>query len=331
VIGILTSGLTEVKGDDVAALVRELDAIPSGTRVLYVSTPDYEGGIEAGYCKAVSSILSIADAPHHLKAFTKGQVNILAGPHLTPADFLELREIAESFGLSPVILPDLSSLDGSRLGISPLATGGTGMGDIISMGSSEFTIAIGMGMEPAAQLLKERFGIEYRVCKGLAGIEDTDVLMETLGLLSGRPVPSRYQRQRRILVDTMRDAHFVFAKKRVCIALEPDHALQTSRWISEMCGVIPLSIVPAASGAAEHIQADRVIIGDLSSIEGEFDLLISNSHAADTAETLGVPLLQAGFPVYKIFGNTNKMTIGYKGTASLIQEAATLCAKEVHR
>jgi len=332
VIGILTSGLTEVKGDDVAASVKDFNANLSGTRVLYVSTPDYEGGIEAGYCQAVSSLLSIANAPHHPLAFTKGQVNILAGPHLTPADFLELREIAESFGLRPIILPDLSSLDGSRPGISPIAIGGTEIRDIISMGSSEFTIAIGMSMEPAAQVLEERFGIEYRVCRGIAGIKDTDIFMEILGLLSGRPVPARYQRQRRILVDAMRDAHSFFAKKRVCIALEPDHTLQTSQWITEMCGVIPLSIVPTASGAAEHIHAERVIIGDLSSIEGEFDLLISNSHAADTAETHGVPLLQVGFPVYKIFGNTNKVTIGYEGTASLIQEAANLfLAKEVHR
>ncbi|HAM50201.1 MAG TPA: nitrogen fixation protein NifEN [Nitrospiraceae bacterium] len=330
VIGVLTSGLTEVKGDDIAASVRELNANLSGTRVLFVSTPDYDGGIEAGYCKAVSSLLSIANSPHHKLPFAKGQVNILPGSHLTPADFLELREIVESFGLRPIILPDLSALDGSRLGISPLAIGGTKIGDIISMGSSEFTIAIGKSMEPAAQLLAERFDIEYRMCEGIAGIKDTDIFMKTLALLSGRPIPSRHQRQRRILVDAMRDAHFLFAKKKVCIALEPDHALQTSQWIAEMGGVIPLTVVPTASGAAAHTHADRVIVGDLSSVEGEFDLLISNSHATDTAKTLGVPLLQAGFPVYKIFGNTNKVTIAYKGTASLLQEAATLFAKEVH-
>ncbi|HET6515508.1 MAG TPA: nitrogenase iron-molybdenum cofactor biosynthesis protein NifE [Thermodesulfovibrionales bacterium] len=331
VIGILTSGLTEIKGDDVAASVRELNANPSGTRVVFVSTPDYEGGIEAGYCAAVSSLLSIADAPRHAREVTRGQINVLAGPHLTPADCIELREVTESFGLRPIILPDLSSLDGSRLEMSPLATGGTEIWDIISVGSSEFTIGIGMSMEPAAQLLKERFGIEYRVCEGISGIKDTDIFLETLGLLSGRPVPLRYERQRRILVDAMGDCHGVFAKKRVCIALEADHALQTSRWITEMGGTIPLSLVPTASRASAHIHADRVIMGDLSSIQGEFDLLISNSHATHTAEKLGMPLLQAGFPVYKIFGNTNKITIGYKGTLSLIQEAATLFAKEVHR
>jgi nitrogenase molybdenum-cofactor synthesis protein NifE len=330
-IGVLTSGLAEVKGDDSAASVKELNANLSGTKVLFVSTPDYEGGIETGYCRAVSSLLSIAGASHQPLAFTKGQVNILAGPHLTPADFLELREMAESFGLRPIILPDLSSLDGSRQGISPLATGGTSIQEIHSMGSSDFTIAIGMSMEPAAQVLKERFGIEYRIFKSIAGANDTDLFIETLSLLSGSPLPPHYRRQRRVLVDAMRDAHFFFGGKKVCIALEPDHALQTSQWITEMGASIPLGVVPTASGAAEHIHADRVIVGDLSSIEGGFDLLIANSHAADTAESLGVPLLQAGFPVYRIFGNTNKVTIGYKGTMSLIHEAATLFAKEVHR
>jgi len=331
VIGILTSGLTEVKGDDIAAAVRELNANVSGTGVIFVSTPDYEGGLEAGYCEAVSSLLGIANSQHHPGEFTKGQVNVFAGPHLTPADFFELRELVESYGLRPIMLPDLSALDGSRIGISPLATGGTEISDIISTGSSEFTIAIGMSMEPAAQLLKKQFGIEYVLCEGIAGIRNTDILMETLSLLSGRPAPPLYQRQRRILVDAMRDAHSLFAKKKVCIALDPDHALQTSHWIAEMGGVIPLGIVPTESAAAAHIRADSVFIGDLCSIKGDFDLIISNSHAADTAKALGVPLLQAGFPVYKIFGNTNKVTIGYKGTLSLVQEAANLFAKEVHQ
>ncbi len=330
VIGVLTSGLSEVKGDDVAASVKDIDAGLPDTRVLFVSTPDYEGSIEAGYCKAVSAILGIVGGPRRPPASLKGAVNVLAGPHLTPADFMELKEIIRSFGLRPVVLPDLSSLDGSRPGISPLATGGTEIQDIGSMGSAAFTIAVGRSMEPAAQLLKERFGIEYRVCEGIAGLRSTDAFMETLALLSGRPAPLRHDRERRILIDAMRDAHPLFAKKRVCIALEADHALQTSRWITEMGCEVPLSIVPAASASAEHIRAERVLAGDLSSIEGAFDLLISNSHASDSAKRLAVPLLHWGFPAYKVFGSTNKVTIGYKGTMSLIHEVANMLAKEVH-
>jgi len=257
-------------------------------------------------------------------------VNILGGPHLTPADFLELREMAEAFGLRPVILPDLSCLDGSREGLSPLASGGTGIREIDSMGSSGFTLVIGGSMEPAAQVLEERFGIGYRVFHSLSGLKDTDRFMETLAMLGGKPVPARYERQRRVLLDGMRDAHTYFGKKRICIALDPDHALQTSRWLVEMAADIPLAVVPASSAAAGLIQADRIMVGDLFSIEGTFDLLISNSHGEDTAARLGTSLFQAGFPVYKVFGNTNRITIGYRGTLSLIQETANILTKEVH-
>ena len=331
-IGVLTSGLTEVKGDDIAAVIRTLKVTGSASTVLHIPTPDYEGGLETGYARAVEALAGLASAPgsrHHALS-GKGQVNILAGSHLTPADFLELQEIVEAFGLRPIILPDLSCLDGSRQGISPLASGGTGIQEITSMGCSGFTLVIGKSLEPAAQLLKERFAIEYRVFNSLAGLKDTDLFMETLSMLAGRPVPERYARQQRVLSDSMRDAHAVFGKKRICIALEPDHALQTSKWLAEMAAEISLAVVPQSSAAAELIQADSVMVGDLFSIKGAFDLIIASSHAADTAERVGAPLLQTGFPVYKVFGNTNRVTIGYRGTQSLIHEAATLFAKEVH-
>ena len=331
-IGVLTSGLTEVKGDDIQAIVRSLTAGGVSTHLLHIPTPDYEGGLETGYAKAVEALVGLAGTPGTLPHVqrVKGQITILAGAHLTPADFLELREIVEAFGLSPIILPDLSCLDGSRQGISPLASGGTTLQEIAAMGSSEFTLAAGMSLGPAALLLKERFDIEYRVFDSLAGLEDTDQFLETLSMLAGRPVPARYERQRRVLSDSMRDAHAVFAAKRICIALEPDHALQTSKWLAGMAADVPLAVLPQFSAAAERGQAENIVVGDLFSIKGDFDLMIANSHAVDTAERLSIPLLQTGFPVYKVFGNTNRVTIGYRGTQSLIQEAATLFAKEVH-
>ncbi|MBI5633265.1 MAG: nitrogenase iron-molybdenum cofactor biosynthesis protein NifE [Nitrospirae bacterium] len=328
-IGVLTSGLTEVKGDDINAVVRSLRVEGLSPAILHIPTPDYEGGLETGYAKAVEALTGIASSVH-CQSGIKGQVTILAGPHLTPADFLELREIVEAFGLKPIILPDLSCLDGSRQGISPLASGGTGIQEIAAMGCSAFTLAIGRSLGPAAQTLKERFDIEYRIFDSIAGLKDTDRFMETLSMLGGKSVPARYERQRRVLVDSMRDAHAFFGRKKICIALEPDHALQTSRWVAEMAAEIPLAVVPQSSAAAELIRADSIVVGDLSAIEGELDLIISNSHAADAAEKIGSPLLQTGFPVYKVFGNTNRVTIGYRGTQSLIHEAATLFAKEVH-
>jgi nitrogenase molybdenum-cofactor synthesis protein NifE len=306
VIGILTSGLSEVKGDDAGSAVKELQSEYPHCAILHVPTPDYEGGIESGYAKTVETLLGLVKKTG-AKTET-GRINILAGGHLTPADFTELREMIEAFGLKPIILPDLSALDGSRQGISPLSNGGTTIADIRAMGLSEFTIAIGASMKSAAEILKEKFGVEYKAFESIAGLRNADMLMETLSMLSGNEIPKKYERQRRILIDGMRDAHFYITGKKVCLALDHDLAAQTAAWLNEM--------------GAEVVEANSE--GGLFSITGEFDLLISNSHAEDTAKRLGAPLYQMGFPVYKILGNTHKITIGYKGTLGLINAIANL-------
>jgi nitrogenase molybdenum-cofactor synthesis protein NifE len=328
-IAVLSSGLSEVKGDDIEAVVRSQEtgvrSKSLSTRIIHVPTPDYQGGLEIGYAKATETIVSGFE--FRVSSSEKKQINILAGPHLTPADIEEVREIAESFGLIPIILPDLSALDGSRQGFSPLASGGTKAKDLRLMGCSAHTIALGMSMEPAAKLLQNKSGIDYRGFVSIAALSNTDKLMELLSRVSGNPVPLKYERQRRILVDAMRDAHFYFGGKKICIALDPDHAAQMSQWIAEMGAEVDLAVIPGLSPAADHIEAREVRIGDLYSIDGEFDLLISNSHAESVAKRLGIPLYEMGFPVYKTLGYTHKVMIGYRGTLTMIDEVGTLLMK----
>ncbi len=336
VVGVLTTGLSEVKGDDVITALKEFRILNSSCKVIPISTPDYEGGLESGYAKAVEALLELAGSGDPRLKEQKSEtrdlkfINVLAGSHLTPADFSELREIIDSFGLQPLILPDLSSLDGSRQGFSPLAEGGIALQDIMKMDSSLYTLVIGMSLEKAAKSLKERSGVDYRVFECMAGLEDTDNLMTILSALSSRETPERYKRQRRMLIDGMRDAHLIYGKKKVCLALEPDLSAQFSKLLSEMGASVSVSLVPNATPSAKKIEASEVRVGDLFSLEGDFDLLISNSHAVDTAARLKTALYQAGFPVFKLFGGNIRVTTGYRGTLSTINEIANLLAKEVH-
>jgi nitrogenase molybdenum-cofactor synthesis protein NifE len=326
VIGVLTSGLSEVKGDDVKTAVISLqsavDSQGKGTRIVHVSTPDYDGGLEQGYARAVEAIIRSAECG--VRSAEGKTINILAGSHLTPGDVGELREIVESFGIKPIILPDLSSLDGSRENFSPLAEGGTKIGDIKTMAGSVLTLAMGKSMEPAAKIMKNACGIEYRVIEGLCGLQDTDRLMEILSEISGRPMHQRYERQKKVLIDGMRDAHFFYGGKRACLALEPDLALQMSRWLDEMGARVELAMIPTLAASADLIRAKNVELGDLFSIRGSFDLLISNSHGSDTAQRLKAPLYQTGFPVYKVLGAASRVTIGYQGTLAMINEVGNL-------
>ncbi len=217
-VGILTSGLTEIKGDDVTGVIKQFNIQDSKCKVLHVPTSDYEGGLEAGYARAVEAVIGSGEGGAGSADSTQGtgvsrrisdrkSINVLAGPHLTPADCNEIRDIVESFGMETIILPDLSALDGSRQGFSPLASGGTSIEELVRMGESEVTIALGMSMEPAAKLLQQKCGIEYELFESSAGLAAVDALMKTLSRTAGRAAPTRYERQRRMLIDAMRDAH----------------------------------------------------------------------------------------------------------------------------
>ncbi len=322
VIGILTTGLSEAKGDDLPGTLKMLDGTHD-TVIVHVSTPDYAGGLETGYAKAVEALVASINKSEktHLE---NGQVNVLAGSHLTPADFTELREMIESFGLRPIIIPDLAALDGSRKGVSALAIGGTTVDDLRVAANSEFTIAIGASMELPSIKLKEQFGMEYRVFRGLIGMRDTDSFMEALSMLSGRPMPGKYQRKRSILIDGMRDAHFYLGGKRACLALEPDLSIALSRMLDEAGVVVKQAVIPYSVPSAVHLIADEVIVGDLQSVGDGIDILISNSHAQETAKRLKIPLYHAGFPVYKLLGIAARVTIGYSGTLGIVNELGNL-------
>ncbi len=322
VIGILTTGLSEAKGDDLPGTLKMLDGT-SDTVIVHVSTPDYAGGLETGYAKAVEALVASINKSKKTQ-LGNGQVNVLAGSHLTPADFTELREMIESFGLRPIMIPDLAALDGSRKGVSALAIGGTTVDDLRAAANSEFTIAVGAAMELPSIKLKEQFGMEYRVFRGLIGMRDTDSFMETLSMLSGRPMPVKYQRKRSILIDGMRDAHFYLGGKRACLALEPDLSVALSRMLDEAGMVVKQAVIPYSVPSAVHLIAEEVIVGDLQSVGDGIDILISNSHAQETAKRLKVPLYHAGFPVYKLLGIAARVTIGYSGTLGIVNELGNL-------
>ena len=306
-------------------LSRKFNIQHSKCKVAHIPTPDFDGGLETGYARAIEAVVSSLESG--VGSPESNLVNVLAGSHLTPADAGELRDIIKSFGMRAIILPDLSALDGSKQSFSPLASGGTTLSELAAMANASVTIGLGMSMEPAAKLLRQKFGIAYRIFDSSAGLAGSDLLMQTLGKTSGQPLPSRYDRQRKVLVDAMRDAHFYFGGKKICLALEPDLAVQTSKWLAEMGAAVELAMIPTLSDAADRIQATEVRIGDLHSITGEYDALISNSHGENAAKKLGIPLYEMGFPVYKTFGYTSKVTIGYRGTLAMINDMANLLMK----
>jgi nitrogenase molybdenum-cofactor synthesis protein NifE len=313
-VATLSSGLSEVKGDDVQAVLRCIDA---GAAVLLpVATPDYAGGLEEGYAAAVTSLLELAK-PGRRDA---RRVNILAGPNLTPADARELDTIAAAFGLQATILPDLSALEGGRAGYAPITAGGTPLAAIRAMGGAGLTIALGASLGGAAASLERRCGVPYKVLPYPIGLASAGALLELLAATSGSPMPRRFERERRILVDGMRDAMTAFGGCRAALALETDAAVALSGLLTEMNATVTQAIVPTASPALAAIHARRVDVGDYAAVLKGIDLLVAGSHGELPARDLRAAHFVWGFPVFERLGYCQRVNVGYRGTLGLVND-----------
>jgi len=336
IIALCSTGLTETKGDDVdgyLTTVRSRKPELDGTALVYVSTPDYVGAFEDGWKHAVTAIVrhlvpetGSPDAP---AAALATQVNLLPGSHLTPGDLEELKEIIEAFGLTVITLPDVSgSLDGH---IPPdwrgTTLGGTSHDDILRMGASVLTLAVGEQMREAAEALEQRTGVPYRLFDRLTGLACNDAFLMALSELSGRPVPARYRRQRSQLLDAMLDGHFYLGGKRVAIGAEPDLLLAAGSLLNEMGAELHTVVTTTHSPALDTLPAELALVGDLEDLEQGArgcDLLMTHSHGRQAAERLGKPFFRLGFPVFDRIGNAHRVMVGYRGTRQFIFEVANL-------
>jgi nitrogenase molybdenum-iron protein alpha/beta subunit len=313
-VAALSSGLSEVKGDDPESALRGIDT--GSAAIICIRTPDYAGGLEEGFAAAATSLLALA-MPGTRDA---RRVNILAGPGLTPADCSELHTITAAFGLAATILPDLSALEGGRRGYSGLAAGGTSLTAIRGMGSAGLTIALGASLAGAAASLERSCGVPYRVLPYPTGLAAADAFFELLAATGGLAVAGRFERERLILVDGMRDAMTAFGGRRAAIALETDSAVAISGLLAEMNAAVTQAVVPTTSTALGAINARRVDVGDYASLEAGFDLLVAGSHGELPARDLRAAHFVWGFPVFERLGHSQRVNIGYRGTLGLVND-----------
>jgi nitrogenase molybdenum-cofactor synthesis protein NifE len=259
-----------------------------------------------------------------------GQVNLLPGAHLTPADVEEIKELVESFGLTALTIPDIANaLDGHiDEEVSPLSTGGIPIEDIRRAGQSQATIYVGDSLAKAALKLKEGFGIPAYGFSSATGLAEVDRLMETLSAISGRPIPEKHRRWRSRLMDAMVDSHYQFGTKKVAIALEADNLKAMARFLAAMGCTIQAAVSATRTRGLDGLPTDNVFVGDLEDLETAAkgaDLLVANSNGRQAAAKLGIKAhLRAGLPVFDRLGAHQKMWVGYRGTMNLIFEVANL-------
>ncbi len=344
-ITVLTTGLAETQGCDVQGSVRVFrNTYPQfkDVAVVAVNTPDFSGCVETGYAATITEIIKTlvpdAEMAGTKPGNRKRQVNVLCSAMLTPSDIEALTELIEQFDLRPVFVPDIAnSLDGSLTEeeFSPVTIGGTAISELATLGDAKASIVIGASLQKAGEILQTKTGVPSYQFDHLYGLDSNDNLVYALVNISGKPVPERIERQRMQLQDAMLDTHFMLGQLRVAIAADPDQLTAFTSLLQEMGSEVVAAVAPSMADSLAKLPISSVKIGDLEDLEfiakdNKAQLLIGNSHAVDTAERLGVPILRAGFPLYDVIGGYQKTWVGYRGTRQALFDIANLVINFAH-
>lgn len=335
VIALIGTSLTEVVGEDLLGAaetyVKQNKEWFRDKLLFGLYLPDYEGSMESGYARTVYSVIKkvIQSSGRLTRKKKRNRINLLPGVHLTPGDVMELKEIISSFGIEVIVLPDLSSsLTGHLMtGYTPLSRGGVPLDYLKEMLTSAHTLALGSSMEACAKLLYEELQIPYLVFNGVTGLRETDEFFLFLRNFSQNEGQNKYRWQREFLLDGMLDTRSVFRGKRVVAALEPDHLVSLYQCLSEI-GMKSFSSVISTASPALALIPGSVQIGDLDDLErmasGGADLWVSNSYGEQIAHKNNIPYIPLGFPVFNRFGSPANITVGYRGTADLLNDFANI-------
>ncbi|MHB1679420.1 MAG: nitrogenase iron-molybdenum cofactor biosynthesis protein NifN [bacterium] len=364
-IGITSTGLSEVNGEDIHATFNELkkELKESGSyenlNLAYVSAPDYDENFEEGYKNAILSLLkefckdtkntanttnnnlaglNINDDKNNSgKNIQNIRANVFCPFSFTAIDFLELRELLEDFGITPVMIPDLgTSMDGhlDESGYLQTTSGGVDIKDLKTIGLNDLNIIIGSSLKGLIAPVKEITGLNTYYFSNISGLKNTDLFFKFLESISSRKTPEKYKRQKRQLMDAYLDSHFYFLGKNIAIAEGIDILDSFSEIFAEVGANIKIGVTTSKS--YENLknrfeilaEGDIDLFGELIEADGSnIDIVISNSNAEYTAEKIGVPILKAGFPLIDLIGHNFKHRILYKGSANLVYEAANLLMK----
>lgn len=330
IIAIISTGLTETKGDDMANAAKQLP-----TQAVFVSTPDYIGGLEDGFAKAQIALIEELIAPS--SETDCSMVTLLPNVNTSPIEVEKLKEFTNDFGFIAYALPDLSnSLDG-HLGKKQgqVAQGGIKKETIESLGRSSLVISIGKSPVKAAQTLqKKNPNIKHINIPSVYGLLNTDKLAKELIAIKDVKPPKSLRRWRERLQDIYLDSHFEIGKARVAIALEADEAYGIAGILKDVGASINLIVTSQKSTHDFTGLTKEHKIGDLEDVEkavDDFDLLITASHGKAIAKKHHKALLLRGFPNYDEIGVGIKNDILYEGGCYFLKEVAkTLREKHEH-
>jgi len=333
IIAVHTTCLSETIGDDLNAYIQDTE-IPEGKYIVHTNTPSYVGSHITGFSNMICGFIN------YLSKFTgtkNGKLAVLPG-FVNPGDMREMKRILGLMGVDFTMLPDTSGvMDAPMTGNYEMyPKGGTKIEEIIDLGNSELTLALGeLTSEEPANVLKRKCGVDFKTLPLPIGVEATDNFIMALSQFSKNEVVYDLEEERGQLVDIMLDAHPYFHNKTVAIYGDPDTVLGIASFALEV-GMIPKYLLTGTPGNAFEKKAEALFekfgvtgciakqAGDLFELHQwikneKVDLLIGGTHGKHIARAEDIPLVRAGFPIIDRYVHSYMPLVGYKGAMRLAE------------
>lgn len=346
VIPIITTCSTEIIGDDVDGVVRKLNEgllkekyAGREVHLIPVHTPSFVGSMISGYDVAVRDFVKYFATPGE----PNGKLNVITG-WVNPGDVKAIKHLLQAMDIDATVLFEIESFDSPLMPDgSAISHGGTTIDDLRSTANAFGTIALNKYEGgKAAEWLGKEFKQPTVIGSTPIGIRNTDIFLQNLKNLTGKPIPKSLVVERGIALDALTDlTHMFLADKKVAIYGAPDLVIG----LAEFCLDLEMKPVllllgddnpkykddPRLLAMKENVSWDMEVItnADFWDLEDriknkglELDLILGHSKGRFVAIDNAIPMVRVGFPVYDRAGHYRYPVFGYEGATWLAEQMA---------
>lgn len=337
VIPIISTCSTEVIGDDIDGVIRKLNAgllkekYPDReVHLIPIHTPSFKGSQISGYDVAVEAFVK-----HFAKkGEPNGKLNLITG-WVNPGDVTELKHLLAEMNIDATVLFEIESFDSPLMPAEhTVSHGETTIEDLTDTANATATIALNKyeGAK-AAEYLEDKFQVPATIGPTPIGIRNTDLFLQTLKEITGKPIPKSLAYERGIALDAIQDlTHMFLADKKVAIYGSPDLVIS----LAEFCIDLEMKPVllllgddntgyvkdPRIEELQKNVKHKMEIVtnADFWELENrikneglELDLILGHSKGRFIGMQYNIPMVRVGFPVYDRAGMYRDPIVGYKG------------------
>jgi nitrogenase molybdenum-iron protein beta chain len=350
-MAVCTTCIAEVIGDDLNAYVkqaREKGILPADMPAPQAHTPSFVGSHITGFDNMMKAILSTLAAGK--KAESNGKVNIIMGFDTYTGDFREIKRMLGAMGVNFTLLADVSDVfDSPNTGEYKMYLGKTSLADAADSVNAVGTMALQKySTQKTMDFIKKEWPHQKTAVIGPIGVKNTDLFLEELSKLSGKPVPQELEDERGRAVDAMVDSHPYVHGKKFALVGDPDQLLGLISVIMEMGGE-PVHIVCTNGDKNFAEEANELLASSPFGANGKVytgkdmwhlrsllftepvDLVIGNSYAKFLWRDTGTPLVRIGFPLFDRHHLHRYPIIGYQGVINIVTSIVNTVLDEMDR